>query len=58
MNLINGFGAKSYSIHGIHFPLVLLMQLSIMYELKESTLYSKSGEYNTIYFLFTQYAAP
>ena len=29
-----------------------------MYKLKESTLYSKSGENNTIYFLFTEYAAP
>ena len=29
-----------------------------MYKLKESTLYLKSEENNTIYFLFTQYAAP
>ena len=29
-----------------------------MYKLKESTLYSKPGENNTIYFLFIQYAAP
>ena len=29
-----------------------------MYKLKESTLYLKSGENNTIYFLFTQYCAP
>ena len=29
-----------------------------MYKLKESTLYLKSGEDNTIYFLFTQYGAP
>ena len=29
-----------------------------MYKLKESTLYLKSGENNTIYFLFTQYGAP
>ena len=27
-----------------------------MYKLKESTLYWKSGENKTIYFLFTQYA--
>ena len=29
-----------------------------MYALKESTLYLKSGENGTIYFLFTQYDAP
>ena len=29
-----------------------------MYKLKESTLQSKSGENNTLYFLFSQYAAP
>ena len=28
-----------------------------MYELKEFTLYLKSGENNTIYFLFTQFGA-
>ena len=28
-----------------------------MYKLKESTLYLKSGENGTIYFLFTQYSA-
>ena len=58
MNLINGFGARSYSIRGIHLPIVLLTKLSMMYKLKESTLYSKCGENNTIYFLFTQYVAP
>ena len=29
-----------------------------MHKLKESTLHLKSGENNTIYFLFTQYGAP
>ena len=29
-----------------------------MYKLKESTLYLKSGENNTIYFLSTQFGAP
>ena len=29
-----------------------------MYKLKESSLYLKSGEISTIYFLFTQYDAP
>ena len=24
MNLINGFGTRSYSIHGIHLPIILL----------------------------------
>ena len=30
----------------------------MMYKLKDSTLYLKSGENNIIYFLFTQYGAP
>ena len=47
------FGARSYLIRGIHFPIVLLV-----YKLKGSTLYLKSGENSTIYFLFTQYSAP
>ena len=29
-----------------------------MYKLKEFTLYLKSGENNTLYFLFTQFGAP
>ena len=36
MNLINGFGARGYSIRGIHLPIVLLMLLYIMYKLKGS----------------------
>ena len=54
MNLINRFGARSFSIRGIHLPIVL----SIKYKLKESTLYLKSGENNTIYLFFIQYGAP
>ena len=53
----NGFGVRSYSICGIRIPVVLLTYFSIMYKLKDSTLYLKSGE-NNIYFLFTQYVAP
>ena len=51
INLINGFGARGYSIGGIHLPIVLLT--SIMYKLNKSTLCLKSGVNNTIYFLFT-----
>ena len=58
INLINGFDSRSYSICGIRLPIVLLTYLSIMYKLKDSTLYWKSGENNIIYFLFTQYGAP
>ena len=57
MNLINGFGARGYSICGRHLPLVLLTYWSVMYKLKGSTLYLKSGANNTIYFLFTQFGA-
>ena len=56
MNLINGF--LLFSIRGIHLPIVLLTYSSVMYKLKESTLYLKCGENSTIYFLFTQYGAP
>ena len=48
MNIINGFGARSYSIRGMHLPIVLLTQLSIMYKLKGSASYLKSGGHNTI----------
>ena len=58
MKLINGFGERDHSNRGIHLPIVLSTLLSIMYKLKGSTLYLKSGENNTIYFLFTQYGAP
>ena len=51
MNFINGFGARGYSIRGIHLPIVLLMQLSVRYKLKGSTLYSKSGENNSIFLI-------
>ena len=58
INLVNCFGARSYSICGIRLPIVLLTYLSVMYKLKDSTLYLKSGENNIVYFLFTQYGAP
>ena len=54
MNLINGFSARGYSIRGMYLPVVLSIQLSVMYKLKESTLHLKLGENSTIYFLFTQ----
>ena len=47
-----------FSIRGIHLPIVLLILLSVMYKLKESTLYLKSGGNSLIYFLFTQHSAP
>ena len=33
-------------------------RIIVMYKLKESTLYLKSGENSTIHFLFTQYDTP
>ena len=58
INLINGFGTRSYSICSIRLPIVLLTYLSIVYKLKDSSLYLKSGENNIICVLFTQYGAP
>ena len=58
MNLINGLGARGYSIRGIHLPNSPFNVIAYNVQVERMYLTLEIRENNTIYFLFTQLGAP